>query len=406
MTPNCEKKIGQPFSGGNWHSVTITGLKPGTKYYFKVNSRSPLRTHHSSAELAELDRRMKRRNISTTAYTFTTAAKKAAPRVLKVTGKDISSVLDRARSGDTVMVKGGVYSETLYIRSAGVTLRNVPGEKVIIDGKRVLETGIIVENKPGTVIDGLFFKDIVGGGGAGVVINGGKGITVRRCFYDGRTNGYTPVFVKANNSENLTVEQSVILRGFHGAEFYRCPGLVIRNNVWSNNQINHFYVHNLADQKVLFTKNIMLDNIPGKIGNSLINVWQYESFKEKENCYYLRAPKEKRTLITYRWKNGKAVESQPMPYPAAVQCGMAAGDSLFRNPGLKAVPKILQFKDTSFTAAEKSELGKSFGAVECGLDKKQNFVPWDFSMFMSSDPLCKQKKLGLDPALFTKGAAN
>ena len=95
-----------------------------------------------------------------------------------------------------------------------------------------------------------------------------------------------------------------------------------------------------------------------------------------------------------------------MPYPEAVQCGMAAGDSLFRNPGLKAVPKILQFKDTSFTAAEKSELGKSFGAVECGLDKKQNFAPWDFSMFMSSDPLCKQKKLGLDPALFTKGAAN
>ena len=405
-TPKCEKRIGQPFSGGNWHSVTITGLKPGTKYYFKVNSRSPLRTHHSSAELAELDRRMKRRNITTTASTFTTAVKKAAPRVLKVTGSVISPVLDQARSGDTVMIKGGVYSETLYIRSAGVTLRNVPGEKVIIDGKRVLETGIIVENKPGTLIDGLFFKDIVGGGGAGVVINGGKGITVRRCFYDGRTNGYTPVFVKGNNTEDLTVENCVILRGFHGAEFYRCPGLVVRNNVWSNNQINHFYVHNLADQKALFTKNIMLDNIPGKISNNLINVWQYESFKEKENCYYLRAPKDKRTLIAYRWKNGKPVDAKPMPYVEVVKSGIAAGDSIFLNPGLKAVPRILQFKKFPFTPEEKAELGKAFGAVECGLDKKQHYAPWDFSYFMSSNPICKKKKIGLDPALFTNGAAN
>ena len=405
-TPKCEKRIGQPFSGGNWHSVTITGLKPGTKYYFKVNSRSPLRTHHSSAELAELDRRMKRRNITTTASTFTTAVKKAAPRVLKVTGRVISPVLDQARSGDTVMIKGGVYSETLYIRSAGVTLRNVPGEKVIIDGKRVLETGIIVENKPGTLIDGLFFKDIVGGNGAGVVINGGKDITVRRCFYDGRTHGYTPVFVKGNNTEDLTVENCVILRGFHGAEFYRCPGLVVRNNVWSNNQINHFYVHNLADQKVLFTKNIMLDNIPGKIGNNLINVWQFESFKEKENCYYLRAPKDKRTLIAYRWKNGKPVDAKPMPYVEVVKSGIAAGDSIFLNPGLKAVPRILQFKKFPFTPEEKAELGKAFGAVECGLDKKQHYAPWDFSYFMSSNPICKKKKIGLDPALFTNGAAN
>lgn len=405
-TPKCEKRIGQPFSGGNWHSVTITGLKPGTKYYFKVNGRSPLRTHHSSAELAELDRRMKRRNITTTASTFTTAVKKAAPRVLKVTGKVITPVLDQARSGDTVMIKGGVYSETLYVRSSGVTLRNVPGEKVVIDGKRVLETGIIVENKPETVIDGLFFKDIVGGGGAGVVINGGKDITVRRCFYDGRTNGYTPVFVKGNSTENLTVENCVILRGFHGAEFYRCPGLVIRNNVWSNNQINHFYVHNLANQKALFTKNIMLDNIPGKISNNLINVWQYESFKEKENCYYLRAPKDKRTLLAYRWKEGKPVESKPMPYAEAVKCGMAEGDSIFLNPGLKAVPRILQFKSVPFTPEEKAELGKAFGAVECGQDKKQNYAPWDFSLFMSSNPVCKKKKIGLDPALFTNGAAN
>ena len=402
-TPKCEKRVGQPFSGGNWHSVSLTGLKPGTKYYFKIAGRTPLRTHHSNETLAELDLKMKRRVISSDPGSFTTAAKKAAPRVLKVTDGRIAPVLDQARAGDTVMIKGGDYNETLYVRSAGVTIRNMPGERVCINGKRTLESGIILSNKPGTVIDGLYFREFTGGDGAGVVINGGSNITLRRCFYDGRSSSYTPVFVYANSCNKLTVEHCVILRGFHGATFYKCPDLVVRNNVWSNNQINHFYIHNLPSEKALFAKNILLDNIPGKIFNSLIGFWHFESFTEDSNCYYLRQPKNKRLLFKATRKNG-AVAPQAMSYTDYLKEGGKNGNSFFANPGFKAVPKLLTFK-TGDIRKEMTEFGKIFSKLECGA-VKNGFTPWTFDDFKVSDPECVKRKVGPDHSLFKNGCAN
>ncbi len=403
-TPKCNKKVGQPFSGGNWHSVSITGLTPGKKYYFRIKSRSPLRTHHSNEELAELDRKMKRKQVTSAVLSFSTAAQKALPRVLKVTGSAISPVLDKARPGDTVMIKGGVYNETLYLRSSGITLRNVPGEKVWIDGKRTLGAGIILENKPGTVIDGLFFKDFVGGSGGGIVINGGSNITLRRCFYDGRSSDYTPVFVKANSTSKLMIEHSFISRGFHGASFARCPDLTIRNCIWHNNQVGHFSVHNLPDQKVYFTKNIVLDIIPGKIRNSMINLWHIECFKEASNWYYLRQPESKRTLFGYSRKNDKPAVGHPrLTYSQFAKLTNTQESAGFGNPGFAAVPRLLQYKSDDF--AEMPAFNKEFSSLECGL-KDKKFTPWDFSMFKVTDPRCLKSQTGPDTRLFTNGAAN
>lgn len=402
-TPKCEKRAGQPFSGGNWHSVSLTGLKPGTKYYFRIASRSPLRTHHGNEELAVLDLKMKRRTFTSAPASFSTAVKKAAPKVLKVTGSKIGPVLDKARPGDTVLIKGGEYTETLYIRSAGVTIRNVPGEKVCLNGKRTLGSGIIVAQKPGTVIDGLYFRDFTGGAGAGVVINGGSDITVRRCFYDGRSSSYTPVFIYANSCRKLTVEHCIILRGFHGASFYKCPDLLIRNCVWSNNQINHMYIHNLPSEKVLFTKNIVLDNIPGKIFNTLIGFWHFEAFTEDSNCYHLRLPENKR-LIFGSSRKKDVVNLLRMTYPDYIKNGGRKGNAIFADPGFKAIPRLLVFK-TDDPKKEIPILGKEFSKVECGALKK-GFTPWTFDDFKVTNPECLKRQVGPDARLFKNGCAN
>ena len=414
-TPKCGKKAGQPFSGGNWHSMSLTGLKPGTKYYFKIDSRTPLRTHHSNVELAELDRTMKRQRIVSAPASFTTLAAKAAPRVLRVKGTDISSVLDQARPGDTVMIPGGVYTETLYVRSAGITLRNVPGEKVVLDGKRTLDSGVVLENKNDVVVDGLFFRHFVGGSGAGVVINGGEKITLKRCFYDGRSSSYTPVFVKANFCKDLTLDHCMITRGFHGAGFYRCAGLKITNCVWLDNQINHFYVHNLPQEKAVFTKNIVFDNIPGKLPNALMGFWYLEALKESHNCYCLRIPGNKRRLIAYAWQNGKLVRGADTYFEFLKRMGTKE-TSFFGNPKFAAVPRILEFRDPVFSrpgpfpekhdfSAEMKALAGEFAPVELGFRNKK-YADWDFSGFFPADPRCVKGKIGFLPSLFRNGVAN
>ena len=414
-TPKCAKRAGQPFSGGNWHSMSLTGLKPGTKYYFKLNSRTPLRTHHSNAELEELDRSMKRQRISSDTVSFTTLKAKAAPRTLRVKGPEISPVLDQARPGDTVLIPGGVYTETLYVRSAGITLRNVPGEKVILDGKRTLDSGVVLENKNDVVVDGLFFRHFVGGSGAGVVVNGGEKITLKRCFYDGRSSSYTPVFVKANFCKDLTLDNCMITRGFHGVSFYRCANLKITNCVWLDNQINHFYIHNLPEEKVIFTKNIVFDNIPVKVPNPLLTFWHLESLRESSNCFCLRLPGTRRLAVGFTREKGQAVNGADTYFEFLKRTGTKK-TSFFANPKLKAVPRILEYKspvfarpgkfpDRSEYAAELRSLENEFAKVELGKQKK-SYDDWDFSGFFPADPRCVKEKIGFLPSLFRNGVAN
>ncbi len=411
-TEKCENRIGQPFSGGNWHSMSLTGLKPGTKYYFRLLSRSPLREHHSNMELAVKNRLMKRTLLTAGPMSFTTLGTRPEPRTLTVSGDSISDTLDRAQPGDTVVIPGGTYSETLYFRSAGITLRNVPGEKVWLDGKRIIPTGIVLENKPDTVIDGLFFREL--SGTAGILIDGGKDITVKRCFYDGRSQGYTPEFIKANSVKNLTVENCFITRGFWGSSFWRCPDLVIRNCVWVDNQIQHLYIHNLPSEKATFTHNLVFDNIPMKIRNSLLSCLNIESLKEDTNCYYLRVPEVKRKLVAYTRIEGEQVNGEANYEKFLADSGQKR-TSIFANPGVSVLPEILKFKHPELLKKtpllqnhdyekESLELDKQAVSAEQKWDGK-TYAPWDFSGFFATNPECVKNHIGLNPELFQNGAA-
>ena len=417
-TPECREKAGNAFSGGNFHSVTLSGLKPDTRYYFRVHSRSPIREHHSNAELEQLDKAKPRLTIRSETAEFTTAAKPAKPRILHA-GKNteypvISDALDAARAGDTVMIAGGVYREVLRFRSGGdsgrtVTLRNRPGEQVVLDAGRVFSTLIHLKNKTHVVIDGLTLREV--NGDCGVKIDGGHDITLRRCFYDGRSFGYTPRFVYANSVRRLLLDNCVIMRGFSGATFMRCPDLEIRNCVWYNNQCTHLHVHNLPEELFYFHNNLVADVIPMKYGNALIELWHLEALREKDNCFFLRQTPENRLAFSY-YRLGDKPVSRKVVYAQLLKDTNHAGSSFFANPAIPAVGQLLSFTENPLTtkrrrtgySAEALDLQNRMDREEMRMRGNRTYAPFSFADFISENPELLKRDIGLNPQLFKNGA--
>ena len=428
--PTCGKRIGSAWQGGSYHCATLTGLKAGEKYYFYVASRTPLREIHANMELALQDEFKPRELVKTAVQSFTLKPPAVYRRELFVspagsdqgTGsekspfKTISAALDKAVAGDTVTVLPGTYREALQFRSGGdkdapLTLRAAKPGTVIIDGFRKIPTAITLENMSHIVIDGLTFRDIHDTTGSCISINDGSDITIRRCFQDGRSEGYTPSLVSAHGTRKLTVENCVIIRGFHGAGFYRCSDLVIRNCVWYVNQINHFYAHNHANEKVLVANNIFVDNVPPKHSECLFSVFHMEALTMRDNAFYLRMPPSHRAIVGITRKNGDLVAQRKNNLEMLKALGVDEKGTVFADPGFKILPKgLVKFKNVpeltqaSITRSmtynkEAVALGKVFAEVELGLVKGK-YTPWKITDFLSTNPELLKKKIGLAPDVF------
>ena len=411
-TPACEKRSGTLFAGGYWHSASLTNLIPNKKYYFKIDSRSPLREHHSNLELAVRNRNAKRVSAQTGLLDFTTLKKSEPGRILRVK-KSINETLKDARYGDTILIPGGVYSETLRVPVSGITIRNVPGEKVWLDGKALISSGVILENKENVTIDGLFFRHYPG---YAVVIRGGKNINISRCFYDGRSSNYTNGMIYANCVEKLTFSNSFITNGFYGSSFWRCKDLMIRNNVWYCNQINNFAVHNQPYEIVTVKNNIFFDLVPMKIRNNPLSTYNIESLREENNCYYFRAPEKIRLFCFYQRIEGDDCPTS-MTYDQFIENSGLKRTALFANPDMPGMPDILKFKHpekitpgamkmTDGYIKEVDELTKITGEVELKQLKNGSFLEWSFADWMTRNPECIKRNIGLEKELFTNGIPN
>ncbi len=428
----CSRRAGQPFSGSYFHTVTLTGLKPGTKYFFKTASRTPPREHHSNVELSLADRLKTRTEITSKTGSFTTTAQPMTPREYFVspTGSDdasgtretpffsINKALGAAKAGDTVSVHGGIYSEVIRFRSGGdkekpLTLRSVPGEKVWLDGRRFISNAILLDNKSHIIIDGFYFREINHfGNSAGIIVNGGSHVTIRRCFYDGRSLGGTPEFIRANSTRNLTVENCVIMRAFHGAEFMRCPQLTIRHTVWYLNQISHFYIHNLPNEATRIEHNIFFDVIPTKYFSSFIGSFHLESLKEAYNCYYPRMSPDKRGIFRFTNIEGDRMECRTN-YPQLLEFTGGKATSLTVNPQCPVLTEHLMIKDAPPIqhkymniehklvpeAVELSKPDKS-PAIEEHLRPDRTYAPLDFADFFPRNPEVIKIQAGLQPEVF------
>jgi Right handed beta helix region/Protein of unknown function (DUF1565) len=439
-TKRCVKRIAfrKPSS---FQTISLTGLTPGNKYYFKVKGRAKAASQYSNKELTPELKKYKRAYYSKV-IKFTTSAKDAQAQTWHVaingsnsnSGKSlqnawrtISHAAATARAGDTILVHKGKYFETVRVRCTGdknrvLTIRSALGEKVWIDGNiRQLEQGFSIYNKNYIKIDGFYFRDFLSRSSAitaGVALYNSNNIELTRCFYDGRSRGYSPHFVQAEKCSNLNINNCFLTRGFSGMSFVNCPGLMMRNSVIYINQVTSCKIYNKPTEKATLINNIWVDNTLQKVGNSLIVMRDGASLIERNNCYLLRVGQDEKTIFGYsrynnkklpsvfkgkvldrQWKRQGRFATEMATYKDYLKRSGQKGTALFADPKMKALAKFIKFSSLEDWEKNFNKFKPAHNVDEYHYVKGK-FQPLDFDDFFAKNPECIKRKIGLQPEAF------
>lgn len=298
---------------------SLTELQPDTEYRLRVTFYRDIEPPPVEGAIIAADNR-------SVTIGFRTAATTREPLVYHVSpdGVDnqdglshatawatIQHAADQVGPGDTVLVHGGTYSESVRIRATGtaerpITFKAAPGEKVQLDGLgRTLEFGFFAANKSHLRFDGFYFvgfrhgteiapySDFDGRNG-GFVLYHSDDVQVTRCFMDGRGNASSPSLMHARHCADLLVENCVMLNCMGRLDIYwNSPRAVVRHNVFLRNFITHFgshiWVRKPGDQ-CIFEYNILTDNLRKKV-----HIGLDMGSNNRHNCFYLRGPAAERT---------------------------------------------------------------------------------------------------------------
>ncbi|HUS81491.1 MAG TPA: right-handed parallel beta-helix repeat-containing protein, partial [Armatimonadota bacterium] len=416
----CENAVENIFDASIFHTVSLTGLKPGTTYYYRVSATAPATEFHTNVDLARLETEKVRDTAEAEVASFQTPPGDPPARTFHValTGDDASDGLSaekawrtlrhaasQVRAGDTVLIHAGSYEEHVPIRATGdeqapITFRAAPGEQVWLDGSgQKRPTAIRIAFKSYVRIEGLYLHNLRASSyqtpaetGAIQVVGGAHNV-LSRCFYDGRARTYMPYFVAARGTDDLLLENCVIINGWNGSSFRACPNLTIRNCVYYNCLIQALHVYNTPDEPVTLSHNIFCDNIPQKVGNPLMWIWHIEALRADSNCYFVRLPAEQRKLLGYGRAGGELVSAQATLPDLQTQFAQDT-TAVFGNPGMPVV-KELPLTYESSADYDRLEMHRTRDVID----------PLDFADFVAdpSGPAGKAadgRPIGLDPAAF------
>jgi hypothetical protein len=414
-----DRKIETP--RGSQHSVSLSGLQPGKAYEFRVTSRRKdeqrlFATHQPPADTTQAI-------LETQSVTTATAASPA--RTLHVPGDfpTISAAADAARAGDTVLIHGGVYEETVRIRSSGdagapITFAAAPGETVWMDGSdRFRATAFILPHKHHIILDGLRFRHFRFAPELGPIIRitGGSHHVIRRCFHDGRElEGYVGTLIAADKVTNLLIENSVFIGGMGEAiGAASCPDLTVRHCVFYNNFIRAMTAHmDTPDVLVHFHHNLVCDSIPSKVKNALLRVWHADALRSDHNVFYTRIPGDQRRIVETANIHGQKVGHEDPATYRGENLLLADMQTKFRqdqnsrtgNPSITAAPQLVPRNDgenpewrkieTAWRETELHQTGSTLAPLHF-----EDFIP------AAENPLSKAsdgKPVGLEPGVVTK----
>jgi hypothetical protein len=418
-TPDCTNTL--QFNSDGYCSFSLTGLKPNNKYFFRIIKTEPLLDplNYLSSPVAPHPLRPAQTNSAPAGadqpLSFETAVKAADPVTYYVAsdgsdrnnglGRDkafrtVNHAADKANAGDTVMIAGGVYKETVRVRATGlpdlpITFKSIPGEKVIFDSNnRMLSRAFVVSGKHHILFDGLYFRNFDSGlKNTGILcMYKSNGIRVTRCFNDGIA-GYSPSFVSAAGCEDLVIRNCVAIGAMNGnLTLAQCPDALVENNVLLRSRIQQCCFFNLEEQKIFFRNNIITDNQPTKVVACMFEIPRMVSLVESNNCYFLRIPKEERRMFLF-YRNEKA----PMPYTFTnlsqitlleYQRRLGETNSIAADPNFRAALEMKEAVDRN---------GKPIFFADHVLGKKG----LDFPDLFATDPEVVRRGIGLQPEAFS-----
>jgi len=396
-TPACENTAN--YTVDQFGSFSLTGLKPGTTYYFQIRGLSyPL-----SQTRAPGPAKMTQPQFE--AITFRTADSPVAPREYYVAmdGKDASDGLSRATAwrsvayaasmvnvGDTVWIAGGTYPERVRVRATGeknhpITFRSLPGEKVeFTSGEKLLESSWVINGKDHIVIDGFYFGQFRLYGGARLSVRvislyKSSDVKISRCFNDNRGRGYGTGFLTVSGGKNVTVSNCVTITGFNSIGVGDCPNFRLEHSVVVVPMIQVTLI--AAPEPDFIENNIFTDSSPGKLKVNLHEWSGNRNVVDKNNAYFLRVPDEEKKpfwMLGFQ-ENGKNLGHVRMSL-AEYKKRVAETDSIIADPqfaGLSRPHKAQPFGPDAFIS--------------------NNFGPLDFPDFYATNPEVVKRGMGLQP---------
>ena len=312
QTPGMTNRVHNVRGPERFNTFSLTGLKPDQAYYLRILSADASRGDASLAVLKP----------KSAALSFKTAPKAVEPRVYYVApnGNDRNSGLSRKQAfrtvscaanrvgpGDTVLIAGGNYAETVRIRAAGtkerpITFRSVPGEKPVFKNEN-LSRAFEVVLKPDLRFDGLYFQR--GGFGDQVfVVRQSERVQITRCLN---------VTVAADESAGMLVRNCVARGGWTAVALSRCPDSRVENNVFIMTTLRQL----VCDASTIVRGNIFCECLRNKTHQTLLEL--SANVAESDNCFYMRWPEDEklainnRTLPEYRVRTGSdAFAANPM----------------------------------------------------------------------------------------------
>jgi hypothetical protein len=396
-TPACEHSATLDVNHfGTW---SLTGLKPGHRYYFAIRALSVPKDLASWIDAPPVQ-------LSNEPVSFTTSPSQAAPRTYYVAtdGDDSRSGATRAEAwrtirhaadivnaGDTVLIARGKYAERVRMRATGardapITFKAIPGERVDFDGAEQSLNGAFVSNgKSHLRFDGFYFANFnlfpsdgwLPLRGADFLLNHGEDIEISRCFSDGR-GGYTAVPVVASHVDRLTISNCVNTYKFGGGFYvWRCPNLLVRHCVLAEPMIQAFVLRNEKNQPSMMENCIFTDMLEKK---AKLNIGllccdgEMDAFRNRNDCYFLRdcIPLKDRAL------NGEMTLDKLSPYLL---------DPIFADPMFAGDPGV------KGNAADKSGFSPD--------RMMDSALKLDFDSFFATNPELVKRGIGLQVEAFS-----
>uniref|UniRef100_UPI0035684F96 hypothetical protein n=1 Tax=Roseovarius sp. TaxID=1486281 RepID=UPI0035684F96 len=327
-TPEVENDV--EFPALFFANYSLTGLKPDTTYYFRIDSLSIPNNVDINLDPVPV-------NGEVISFTTLPADREPQTYYVSVDGDDahsgtspeqawrtIQHAADRVAVGDTVLIGEGTYRELVRIRATGaegqtINFRNAPGEKVVIDGdERSVNQAFSIAAKSHLHFDGLYFRQInaqgafatspnarwdswQGGDHGDFNIYRSQNITISRSLSDGRGNGKARN-VSAHEVENLLLSNLVAINKFGGAvRATNAPGLRLEHSVFVRPQIATVHIRNADDEVSTLENNIFTDMLKKKSDQN-IGLFTVDrstkAHRQINNLYFIRsfAPEDRALL--------------------------------------------------------------------------------------------------------------
>jgi len=318
------------------HLVTLDGLEPATRYFFRVGSRRLLEgttPFHSfrylwpertpAGEKAYYESLPKQDTLDTRCCSFTTRARDAvSPRVIHVSlqGDDagagaegaplrtIRRACEAAQAGDRVVVHQGTYHETIRPLRSGlpghpIVFEAAPGERVEINGKNgLIPLGADLLSRRSIVIRGFFFfgqttvVDAHAEGGQIYAIDAAD-ILVERCVFDGRMNYIKSVHVY--RSRDVRIHNNIFVNHFSALVAADNRGtLAITHNSFLGVTINKVYAP--RNEHVVVRGNLFAENLyPQKKRQYRVVLMSNRSVDMDRNCFHFHPENDERRVIDF-----------------------------------------------------------------------------------------------------------